>query len=344
MPKSTLISNLTLYSIAHAAVDFIAIATLFTVIAGHPKYTLLIFLYNSLAFGAQFFLGLIIDKFEIPKFYVILSYLFIAFALFFGFSAPVMAVIFLGLGNAIFHVAAGSIVLNLTPKKAIAPGIFVAPGALGLLAGIIFGKAGNVAFSTYAIILSVLIIATLIIKTPKLNYLRHSPKINQRNLWLLTAVLLLSAIAIRSYVGSFLVFPWKTSPLLILLLTVGIACGKAFGGIIADRFGWQKTVVTTLLLSIPLLMLGINSPVLGILGMFLFNFTMPITLVAISNLLPGRPGLAFGLTCGFLLLGSLPSYIPGAIDIIPQYLTWILILIAAVSLFISLKAVKLLNN
>jgi hypothetical protein len=42
--------------------------------------------------------------------------------------------------------------------------------------------------------------------------------------------------------------------------------------------------------------------------MFLFNFTMPITLVAISNTLPGRPGFSFGLTTLALIIGVIPTY------------------------------------
>jgi len=65
-----------------------------------------------------------------------------------------------------------------------------------------------------------------------------------------------------------------------------------------------------LALSIPLLAFAPDLAALAILGVLLFNLTMPVTLAATANLLRGRPGLAFGLTClalevGFWL-GKLP--------------------------------------
>jgi hypothetical protein len=47
---------------------------------------------------------------------------------------------------------------------------------------------------------------------------------------------------------------------------------------------------------------------LWIFGIFLFNMTMPITLVVISNTFQGRQGFAFGLTTLALIIGALPYY------------------------------------
>ena len=55
-------------------------------------------------------------------------------ALLVGFR-PAVPVVLAGLGNALFHVGGGVVSLNLTPKRATAPGIFVAPGGLGTCGG-----------------------------------------------------------------------------------------------------------------------------------------------------------------------------------------------------------------
>jgi FSR family fosmidomycin resistance protein-like MFS transporter len=47
---------------------------------------------------------------------------------------------------------------------------------------------------------------------------------------------------------------------------------------------------------------------LWILWIFLFNMTMPITLVVISNIFWNRQGFAFGLTTLALIIGALPYY------------------------------------
>ena len=97
-------------------------------------------------------------------------------------------------------------------------------------------------------------------------------------------------------VGTLLVLPWKTDFNLLLMLTSAVVLGKAFGGILADKFGWIKIAIPALIISAPLLFLGPNYVALGILGAFLFNFTMPVTLTALANTLPGKSGFAFGLT------------------------------------------------
>ena len=77
---------------------------------------------------------------------------------------------------------------------------------------------------------------------------------------------------------------------------------------LADRFGFEKMGIGSLGIAAVLLGFCTIHPVLGLLGIFLFNITMPITLVALVNALKGRPGLAFGLTTLALILGALPYY------------------------------------
>ena len=80
--------------------------------------------------------------------------------------------------------------------------------------------------------------------------------------------------------------------------------GKGLGGVLADRFGWIRIAVGALLASSPLLSFGASNPVAGLAGLFLFNMTMPVTLVATANALPRWPGFAFGLTCLALIIGA----------------------------------------
>jgi hypothetical protein len=42
--------------------------------------------------------------------------------------------------------------------------------------------------------------------------------------------------------------------------------------------------------------------------MFLLNLTMPVTLAAVADTLPGRPAFAFGLTCLALILGAFAAF------------------------------------
>jgi len=226
--------------------------------------------------------------------------------------------------------------LNLTPKKASAPGIYVAPGAFGLFLGLFLGKGGYFISWVFIILLILLIIGIFLVKLPKINYKREKIK-NNFNYFELILILILIVVVVRSLIGMAIVFPWKSSFDLLIVLTLGVVLGKAFGGIIADKYGWVKVAIVSLFISAPLLYFGINMPILGIIGMFLFNFTMPITLVAISNMFPGRAGFSFGLTCLALLIGAIPSFTLLKNIFNNPILDFIVIIVSAVILLIGLK-------
>jgi FSR family fosmidomycin resistance protein-like MFS transporter len=84
--------------------------------------------------------------------------------------------------------------------------------------------------------------------------------------------------------------------------------GKIFGGIIADRFGWIKTVLIALALATPLIVFGGKEHIAALTGIFLFQMTMPVTLAALALWIPGKPAFAFGMACLALLIGTLPSF------------------------------------
>jgi FSR family fosmidomycin resistance protein-like MFS transporter len=271
-------------------------------------FIFLVIFYNVFAFGLQALFGLAADHLKAPRKVALLGCVLTAFSAITFIYSPILAIVFAGLGNALFHVGGGSISLNLTPKKAFAPGVFVAPGALGLLVGTIVGKNGQFIAWPFILILAALCLLMFIVKKPEMNYEREYVGENKFNYLKIILALVFLSVAIRSLVGAVLVFPWKTDLDLLVILTLAIVLGKGLGGVLADRFGWIRVAVGALLLSIPFLVFGANIPYLAIMGMFLFNITMPITMVAISNILPGRPGFAFGLTCLALIIGVLPSF------------------------------------
>jgi FSR family fosmidomycin resistance protein-like MFS transporter len=84
--------------------------------------------------------------------------------------------------------------------------------------------------------------------------------------------------------------------------------GKALGGILADKFGLGWVGISSLAISAVLLGFYSSFPLCGMIGIFLFNMTMPITLVMLANTLKGREGFAFGLTTLALILGAMPYY------------------------------------
>ncbi|MDZ4063991.1 MAG: hypothetical protein U1E22_04915, partial [Coriobacteriia bacterium] len=225
------------------------------------------------------------------------------------------AVVFAGLGNAVFHLGGGVISLRIEPGRASLPGFFVAPGAAGLAIGIWMG-ANQWAPWLPAVALAVVIPFFRLAATVAKDGQRPVHKLDTR-IPLLAVCVLFAVIVLRAFIGTGMAFPWKSEPALLWLLTAAVVLGKAAGGALADRFGRALVGVGALVLSAPLLMVGPSWAGLGIIGMLFFNMTMPVTLVALADRMPERPGFAFGLTCLALIAGGLPValHLVGTLDV-----------------------------
>lgn len=338
--KKKIILNLSAYSLTHALVDAACAAIVLSRLSNNMDiqyFAFLVILYNVMAFGLQAPFGLVVDKIKRPVGAAALGCLLVAFSAVISGSA-LLAVCFSGLGNALFHVGGGIIALSLKSGKAAMPGIYVAPGALGLLIGTLFGKSGYFSALPLVILLLAASAVILIIDKPyiscgskiKLNYDKFE----------LTILLVLGSIAIRGLAGFMLNYPWKADTTLLVIFTSAVVLGKAFGGILADRFGWIKVTISGLAASAILLPLGYNYAFAGIVGVFLFNLTMPVTLVAVSNMLPGREGFAFGLTTLALLIGVFPTFTKFK-DILCYNNKWLILLVVSIMTYILYKGLKL---
>lgn len=327
------------YSLIHGIIDLCCASVVFYTLSLYNFHSnnifTLVVLYNLLAFSLQAPFGILVDKLRVPKEAAIFGCILTLISFFFT-NSPALVVIISGLGNAFFHVGGGSVSLNISPRKASFPGIFVAPGALGLTIGILAGKSGAISSWIYILLLLFSIIAILILKIPQIDYNHKKIKNNIKCFELVLCLLLLS-VSIRALYGLTAVFAWKSNITLLYALTFAVVFGKAFGGILADKFGWIKISIIALLISAPLLAFFQDSPVLAIFGAFLFQMTMPITLTSISNILPGRPATAFGITVFALVLGALPVYLGTKPFLSFPWIAFLIILISASSLFISFK-------
>ena len=302
------VAILSLYGVAHIIVDAICASIVIGISSAHAvpaeTFVAIVVLYHALAFGLQAIFGLVVDRMGAPRLAAAAGCLLTAAALLMT-SFPTWAVVAAGIGNAAFHVGGGVIALRLTPHRATAPGLFVAPGSLGLLLGVILGKTGHTASLPLLPIALLLCLLICIVRVPRANVLATEGKLPNRGELILGCILL--AIAIRSLLGFLVSFPWDTQPMLLLVLTVASILGKAAGGILADRWGWIRVGVGATLAALPLLALAATHPAVAIPGILLLNLAMPVTLAATSEAMPGHPGFAFGLTCLALLLGMLPS-------------------------------------
>jgi MFS transporter, FSR family, fosmidomycin resistance protein len=309
MNNKTILSNISVYSLSHALVDAACAAVVFAIVVSNRDETQnlfqLVVIYNLLAFATQPVFGLLVDTFKVPARGAALGILLVAASTLL-LPVPLLAVALAGLGNALFHVGGGAVSLHLAAGKAALPGIYVAPGALGLMIGTLIGKGGD--FIAWPFLLLLVAAAALILRIPKPEI--PAPRKLPGDLKWFEAVilLLLLSVAIRSMVGLSLVLPWKSDRTLLVILTLAVVLGKALGGILGDRFGWGVVAVTGLVLSVPLLTFFAHVPALAIAGLFLFNLSMPITLICLSEMLPGKEGFAFGLSALALIIGAGPTF------------------------------------
>jgi FSR family fosmidomycin resistance protein-like MFS transporter len=335
-----------LYGLSHAAVDAACATLVFAGIASGripaEQALLAVVAYNLIAFALQPAFGLAVDRLGAEKPAAVLGALLTAAALPLSFvpGMVIAGLVLAGLGNAIFHVGGGAVSLRLEPGSASAPGIFVAPGAAGLAAGTLLGKAGGalwmpaVALGVLALAMAVVPLALRATAGPS----RPRPYARAAGAGLDAAVMLvLLVVAMRSFTGFAIALPWKADLGLLAWLTVAVVLGKAAGGLLADRFGRARIGVGALAFSAPLLMLATFSPVAGILGMFVFNMTMPITLIAVADAIPEYPGFAFGTASLAIVVGALPVIagwslkLPGALGV--AVAVWGAAAILAVALF-----------
>jgi FSR family fosmidomycin resistance protein-like MFS transporter len=338
MNTKTILSNISVYSITHALIDAACAATVFAAVTVGPNESQnllhLVILYNVIAFSTQPMFGLLVDKFDLPVHSAVAGVLLIAVAILLV-RAPFLATLIAGVGNALFHVGGGVVCLNLASGKATLPGIYVAPGALGLMLGTLIGKGGH--FVAWPFILLLVSSALLIVRLPKPKAAVHR-KLPINLQWFEAVILLLLlSIAIRGIVGLSLDLDWKSNPALLIALTSAIVLGKALGGILGDKYGWTKVALAGLLISAPLLAFFTQVPAIAILGAFCFNLTMPITLTCLAEILPGKSGFAFGLTTLALIIGAGPTFTHMRALTSSQLFIFASIVISIIALYAGMK-------
>lgn len=332
---------ISVYSLAHLVADA-ASAFLFLGLLEIDNIVVAMLIYNGLAFALQAPFGYMIDRFLNPKAAAILGLVLIAFSFLF-LNTIYSALIIVSVGNALYHVGGGSLVLSVKEKKATFSGIYVAPGGIGLVLGSWLSTSQSVInLILFPIILIVLSFILFFIETPDFN--RTPEKKQATNFSILLIALIMIPIAVRSLIGLTTNFPWKENHYLFLILVAALALGKIFGGILADKYGLIKVGVGGLLLATPLLAFFPAMPLSGIIGAFIFNFTMPVTLIAILSIMPNHKGLSFGLTTVAIFIGALPKIISYNAWLRNEIFVFSILFIAAGLLFAALHFKNKLNT
>jgi len=297
-----------LYSLSHFIVDFSCAFLIFSKVSGSEQWLMCLLTYNFFAFAMQMPLGLVADEIERDRFLAASGCVLAALSPLFA-AAPILLCAAAGLGNALFHIGAGREILCGSGKRFAALGIFVSPGALGIYLGALLGKGG--VLPMFAVLCALAVCAALILFAvpflhgSKENKFKSEEKPRFKGAFVFMLLCLFLVVFLRSYVGMTLSFPWKGEWYYGVILVLSVVLGKALGGILADRLGALRVSFASLFICAALF-LFYKLPACGILTVFLFNMTMPITLGAVKNLMPYSPGFGFGILTFGLFLGIIP--------------------------------------
>ena len=298
---------LALYSIAHFWVDLSCAFLAFRFLSGSPDFLLCLLLYNFCAFALQMPLGIWADGLNRNGLLAAVGCGLTAAAFLVPLALP--AAVVAGVGNALFHLGGGIDVLNAGERKAAALGVFVSPGAVGLYVGTLWGGGAAVSALLPPAGLLALGGGILLLCRRTFGSLRSGNAPVEAEpaggSWLPLVPLFL-VVVLRSWMGLGQSFPWKAAWGLPLVLA--LALGKAAGGFLMDAVGPRRAAGWSLGLAVALYLLS-GAPLPGLLAVFLFNMTMPMTLWAAAQLLPGAKGFGFGLLTFALFVGYLPVYL-----------------------------------
>ena len=344
------------YALCHFVVDFACVSTMLCAVSrvlgesgqgSMEVVALSILLYDIVAFTLQLPIGIALDQLDKNSYAALLSYALVGAGVILSLVPIALlewpAILLLAIGNALFHSAGGLSVLNISQKHAGPSGIFIATGAIGVFLGTQSAQMGRlqIAFSLLVLLFLCALITLVVQKVNKKYWNVHNVSfdISELSFNTLLAIALLSlVVALRSYVGMVMAFPWKSEMLLLVLSILGVFAGKALGGMVADRIGFRTTAIFSLIVAATLFAPSWEIPVMGLLGVFFFNFTMSITLASLANILPNAKGTAFGLASFSLAVGALPALLGFRIEH-PLMLS-AMSLVSALSLGVGLTLVK----
>ncbi len=287
-------------SISHFMVDLTC--AFLVVNLTETNLVIALILYNFCAFALQMPLGIIIEKKFQPEktaavgiALIVLSWVFINYA--------IIALVIAGVGNALFHLGGGLSVMNKS-NKATPLGIFIAPGAAGIYIGAILPAVWK-----YPILILMIIIC-IVILTVKVNMvtIKLEPKEQTGKSLLLASMFIV--VMLRGFLAVLEGFEWK--PEWSIAFVLAVVLGKIAGGFLSDKFGALRVGVYSLLISSVCFMLADN-PFWGLLGIFAFQVTMPITLNVVTQ--NTYKGFGFGLLTFALFIGSVPTFLGVSLSI-----------------------------
>lgn len=306
------------YAFGHVVVDLACVSTVLGLAApavgpaNLQARALAVLAYDMVAFCMQLPAGALLDALgrRMSQRAALASFALVASGVSCGWAggtaAGVASVLLLALGNALFHCVGGVEVLGESDGRAAPSGLFISTGAAGVFLGSMAWF--NTWQGTPWLLLALLVAsAAAALLAPRADGgpclgIDLSPQG-----WAAVCLLAIT-VALRSYTGMVMAFPWKAELAWAVLSVCAVIAGKALGGVLSDRVGMPLASALSLGGAALLFLPAWAFAPAGLAATLLFNLTMAITLTSLADLLPRAKGTAFGIASFSLAIGSLPAF------------------------------------
>ncbi len=301
-------------------------------------------LYNLLAFGGQYPVALILEKWRKPKQFLLIAYGLNILAVGLFATVPSISIFLAGIASAIYHVAGATVCAR--ENKAVNIGLFAAPGVAGLIAG------GYLAYQGFNMISIFLLGAFVIISMLALISIDPTPATHEREVndgqkhsldnHDLIMIGLLTFISLRSVIWNVFQLIEENNYAWLIAIAASAFAGKILGGWIADRIGWKLYTFISLLAATPLITLFRKEIILFCIGIGLLQSSIPATTSLLIQAMKGKTERAVSLSFGTaIFIGAILFYLVQ--NIITGFVPWlslILLLMLLVLFTISYRRKK----
>jgi hypothetical protein len=285
-------------SLLHFFVDFFSVYALMAFHFSGELAVGLVLLYDALAFLPQPIIGAWLERSNHLAYWGSFGCLLTIL----GALIPegVTAIIFFGLGNAIFHVCEGKLVLNKA-KKAAPLGVFISFGSLGL--GLALSYENLYLFLSLLIVFLLLSLANCFLPYENMPTLDPVPESPDKKTLRLPLILIVCGVFLRGFFGQYTQYAFSPSLAnATLWFAFVVFLGKFSGGFLLDGVGSLPVIVFSSLLSLTCYFFptAIGPSLLGVVAV---NLLMALTMEFMRRATPLNLAFGFGLLAAFLLVG-----------------------------------------
>lgn len=250
-----------------------------------------------------------------------------------------LAVLLVSFANAIMH-ECGAIAVATVSKKNIFPSaLFVSGGTIGIAIGRYFAEAKVSINYLLIFIVLMLWILTLTDKTWCNENVKYID-VNVVNTNYSSKVVFLVAffvLIVRSFMGFVIPMAWKESFTHVILLSLFLGIGKAWGGYLCDTIGYRKVAFISTIVCVPFIIFGNHFMILSLVGIMLFSMTMSITYAMLLSIIKNNPGVAFGITTIGLFVGAVPLFFTSFSAVLNTIIIVVMSIVSFLLLDITLK-------